>query len=321
MSVPSTHGHSAIGTVQTLRPAGSQPVQRKELMRLFARLQRVTGQTLARSADRASQLELIETKLSRIAIDGNIVTNPIGFQGAKLEAWAIGLAVTRAFEAEIAKLATYLKLEAALVPTAWAIAAAMPAEDTMGLVLESQHSTLFRLQHDIVMAMERCPYGSEQLRRDIAASLGLPRHRSDTRLKAWDQDTLEPAERTWLREAMRYGAQQWWRALDPALARLREQGELAARLCYCHVTPGLPDIIPLLRAWAATWSMEISPTVHEVESIHIPEVSDRTGALGRDPADLITVAMTRYAGQGQRPLAPIAEMFSQAAPSGSASIM
>jgi len=330
VSIPGLYVHSVIGRVQMVRSQPEREIGQRELLRLLSRLYDTTEHLAAvatvhksgsASTVSSSSFEFLQAKVIEMRVDGYEVTMPIRFRGSKLEAAAVALFAEAPFMDELRLLMTYLELAPTAVATSWAIASCMNEQEALGLVLDSHETTLFLLRRGTVVALERCAFGGEELARDLAVALGLPRFRTDALQDAHRQGELDEKQIGQLEEGMRYSARQWLQSLNGALSRIAEQNPLPHRLCFWEMFPGFPALEQILRGWMETWPLDRFPVVRKVGLKDIPGISERTGVAGgdrgisHDPEDAAAFALAHYAGGLQEALRPLDDLFYRAATS------
>lgn len=312
VGVPSTHIVGVTSMACVLRPQPEREIGKRELSHLLSRLYHVAEQRAAlatASSDSAPSLEVVESRIIEVQVDGHAVTNPIRFRGNKVEATAMVLFAEVALIAEWQRLLDLLKLEPRLVSGSWAMASAMREQDAIGLVLHAGHSTLLWLEKGVVRSVENCAYGGNELASDLALALDIPRLRADALRAAYLRKELDEELGERLKQSMKRSARRWLEALNATLSKMAEQRDLPPRLCYAEATLGFPALEEILLAWMGTWPLDRFPSVRRLDPAYIPGISERTGKIGDDPADIQTLALAHYAGRLQSETDPMDQML------------
>lgn len=306
LGLPGRHMHSVIGQVQMVRAQPEREITERELYRLLVRLYNATEQLAARTVSSSSSrpqypLGLLETKVIEIRVDGNEVTTPVRFRGDRLEARAVGLYADGATLAELSRLADCLELTILPVANSWAMASAMNEQEAVGLIVESHETVILTLRRGTVIGLDRLPHGGAELMRDLAVHLGLPRFRISALREAYLSGQLDDEWHDLLREGVSHVVVPWLRGIAAALNRLAESDNLPSRLCFCEMDVPFPMLAGALQSWMESWPVDEFPTVRRLDIRDIAGISERTGTLRQDPADMGVMALARYAGVLARP--------------------
>jgi len=323
LSISGGHTRSVTAAVQMARPEPNKEIGQREINRLLQELHQatekeaaaLTASTTEKRRASAQSLALWDVRLAEVAVDDHVVTSPWRFRGARLGAAAVALFVDQTVMEELHWLVTYLELSARLVAMPWALASAMSEQDAaisdmVGCVLDTRESTLFWLRRGTVAAIESCSHGSQDLLRDLGVSLGVPRFRADDLCQAYCAGELEEPDAVRVESGMGYAERQWVSALQAPFAQLLPQGDAAlpaqpARLWYWQMARAWPGLEEMLHAWAGTWPVDRAPTVASGTVQNVPGVSDRTGLIGQEPADLPLVALAHHAGYLEKAIDPL----------------
>ncbi len=306
VGLPGRHVHSVIGQVQMVRAQPEREITERELYRLLVRLYNTTEQLAARTAFPSSSrpqypLGLLETKVVEIRVDGHEVTTPVRFRGGKLEARAVGLYADGATLAELSRLADSLELAMLPVANSWAMASAMNEQEAVGLIVEGHETVVLMLRRGTVVSLDRVPHGGAELMRDLAVHLGLPRFRVGALREAYLAGRLDDEWCELLRDGVSHAVVPWLQGIAAALNRVAEGDGFSARLCFYEVGAPFPMLAGALQSWMQSWPVDEFPTVRRLDIRDIGGISERTGALGQDPADIAVMALARYAGVLAKP--------------------
>ena len=142
---------------------------------------------------------------------------------------------------------------------------------------------------------------SVELMRDLAVHLGLPRFRVSALREAYLAGQLDDEWYDLLRDGVSHAVVPWLQGIAAALNRVAEADGLPARLCFCEAGAPFPMLAGALQSWMESWPVDEFPTVRRLDIRDIAGISERTGTLGQDPADMGVMALARYAGVLARP--------------------
>ena len=229
-----------------------------------------------------TKLELLETSLAAVRLDGRMVTSPLGLQGAKLTAAVFNVVVADQYLRVVKTVAERLGLEILAVASTWqALASAMPEKEGICLDVGGRATDLTLVRNGKAWSTASVPLGGREFTRELVTTFELSDADAERLKVAYSLGQLDPRVNDQVRSAMVQQLEEWAKAVDASLVELCGSDEPPRHFRLCGGSSVLPDIAEVVRSypWTRTLDRSRHPEVRLMRPSEIPHVLDRTGSL------------------------------------------
>jgi hypothetical protein len=274
-------------TVTHRRRSPSSRVTERELLEVVRRAQRLALRQLgedvgSRIADHWTKLELLESSVTAVRIDGHGVTSPVGLQGERLAVTVFNVVVPAAYLRGVESVIEGLGLEILKVTSCWQAVAAAASEKRGICVDLGGHTTGVMLVHgNSALTTASLPIGGRDFTTQLATAFELTDEDAERLKLAYSRGRLDP------RVASRVGAvlgqlvERWMGELEGALGTLCGVEGLPGKFSLCGGGSILPGVAEALRSypWERRLKCKQHPEVQLIRPEEIRDVLDGTGQL------------------------------------------
>jgi cell division protein FtsA len=275
--------HSA--SVQRSDPA--KRVSEGELGEVLRRVQRLALRELAeksgpRPMETGSELELLETAVCGMWIDGRSVTSPLGLPGTKLSAAVLNVVVPASYSGMVKQVIERLGLEILELASMWrALASAARQKDGVCVDVGGGSTDVVLLREGSAWATRSLPLGGSSFTAHLAGAFDLPWADAERLKLAYSSGQLEGRLQESVQAAVREVLREWAASLGETVRTMYGGHGVPRRFSICGGSSGLPELVEFVRAfpWSEPASGALRPEVAVLRPWEIPGVLDRTGAL------------------------------------------
>ena len=246
------------------RPDASGRVSERELRDVVKRAQRLALRQLgdnvsARLGSSGTKLELLETSLAAVRLDGRMVTSPLGLQGAKLTAAVFNVVVADQYLRVVKTVAERLGLEILAVASTWqALASAMPEKEGICLDVGGRATDLTLVRNGKAWSTASVPLGGREFTRELVTTFELSDADAERLKVAYSLGQLDPRVNDQVRSAMVQQLEEWAKAVDASLVELCGSDEPPRHFRLCGGSSVLPDIAEVVRSYPWTRTLDRS---------------------------------------------------------------
>lgn len=217
-AVPTAWTRGAMGVGGVERTALELPITREECVEPLVRAGRRAMRNLGRLTD-DGEWQLLDATLIAFSINGNPVTEPVGFRGHELQAAVFVVAARRDQLAALPKIAEALQLEPPqMVAEPLALAATL-AESGLLIQVGQVTTQAVLVRKGAPLAVGHIPCGGRQWIRALTDTFHLSPERADALLRAWSSGRLTPQARQTVEQVCRPLWDEWLRALIAEIRR------------------------------------------------------------------------------------------------------
>jgi len=310
-----------VTTAQTLSVTNqrSNPQKRvsdRELTDVLKRAQRLALRQLARRIrhiQRAEQeeVELLETSVADIQIDGRRVTTPLGFRGQRLTVSVSNVVVSSSYLRAIEAMTEELGLELLATASGWqALASILSEKEGICIDVGGMASDIVVVRNGKAWATASIPAGGRHFTKHLAETLGLPWREAETLKLAYSRGRVQMPGEDDVRAAMSRVLDAWVGAVEATLKRLCGPASLPHRFYLCGGGSSLPGIVDTLRShpWMERLDFSRHPEVQLMQPWEIATVLDRTGQLA-DRRHISPMAVASYVMSGDSKADPLGRVL------------
>lgn len=313
VGLPGSHLLGRSWPVVQRRARPDRPVEERELSALLERALRLDVNRLLGIAPDDGHWLLVDSAPVTLSIDGQGVTDPVGFRATEMgatvfaalaEAGTIATWQTAAEEMEFRELI--------LVSTPTALAASVSLPQSLLLDVGGECTDLLWCRGGRPVALHSLPSGGSALTRSLVRKWNLAPDRAERLKKAYVAGRLTAEANGEVQTVMLPVLQEWLRQVEEGLARLDPDEALPSRLYLLgggSAAPGVAESVSEL-AWSQRLTFERHPEVHRLRPTDVPQVVNRS-ELGRGGGDVAALALAAWAGRQQQPPARPARLLSQ----------
>lgn len=310
-----------VTTAQTLSVTNqrSNPEKRVsdgELTELLKRAQRLALRQLGRRIrhiQRAQQeeVELLETSVADIQIDGRRVTTPLGFRGRRLTISVSNVVVSSSYLRAIEAMTEELGLELMATASGWqALASILSEKEGICIDIGGMASDVVVVRNGKAWETASIPLGGRHFTRHLAQTLGLSWRDAESLKLAYSRGRVQMPAEDDVRAAMSRVLDAWVGEVEGTLRRLCGPASLPHRFCLCGGGSSLPGIVNTLRSypWMERLDFSRHPEVQLMQPWEIATVLDRTGRLA-DQQDISPMAVASYVMSGDSKTDPLGRVL------------
>jgi cell division ATPase FtsA len=289
-------------TVTHRRSQPGRRVTEKELGDLIQRAQRLALQEIG---DRRSphpggsgaQLELLESGVVDVNVDGREVTTPVGLNGKTIAVTVFNVVVPASYRQLLRAVASQLGLEILDVMSSWqALASAIPERTAVCIDVGGTGTDIVLTRGSRAWTTGRVPLGGLDVTAQIAGALELSQSEAERCKLAYSLGQIDFGLEERLCAVLDEALGKWLEALETALSLLCEPEGLPRQIVLCGGGSSLPGI--LKRVGGHPWMNRLvcagDPEVRSMLLEHVPDVLDGTGQL-RAAEYVCAVALAGYA--------------------------
>ena len=292
-------------TVMHRRSEPGRRVTERELGDVVKRAQRVALQELGdnvspRLGGPEAKLELLESGLAGIKVDGRSVTTPVGLYGETIAVTVSNVAVPAPYRTFLRTVASELGLEILGVMSSWqALASAIPDRRAVCIDVGGSGSDIVLVHSSRAWAAARVPLGGLDFTAQIARALRLSPSDAERCKLAYSLGQLDIGLEERLRSALDEVLGEWLSGLEQALTPLCGLEGLPRQIVLCGGGSSLPGIVETVgdHPWMTRLNCSGGPEVRPMLPEQVPGILDGTGQL-RDAQYACAVVLAAYATGG-----------------------
>lgn len=287
-------------TVTTLkRKDAQQPISQAELRDLITEAQR---QTLQKSRKELAwetgyseiDVQLVNSAVVTVRIDGYAVSNPIGFRGKVVEVGIYTAYAPTVHVGALQSIADGLGLDLLSIATEpYAVARCFGTEDfgdisSIFIDVGGGTTDIAVVRSGGLEGTKMFGLGGRAFTRRIASELKLPFREAEQQKLAYSNGTLKKkAENERISEIIAHDAAVWLSGVQMALEefvgseRFQDNPLLPSRIYLCGGGSLLPDLKAALeqKAWSVGLPFAKQPEVQYIKPEHVSNVIDKTASL------------------------------------------
>jgi len=274
-------------TVTRRRGIQSSRVTERELREVVRRAQRLALRQLgeiagSRCADQGTKLELLESTVTAVQIDGRGVTSPIGLHGERLAVTVFNVVAPSAYLRAAESVIEGLGLEILKVTSCWqAVAAA--ASEKRGICVDLGGTTtgVMLVHGNRALATASLPIGGRDFTTQLAATFDLSDADAERLKIAYSRGQLDAHSTSRVGEALEQLLESWIGEVEKALVALCGSDGLPNQFSLCGGGSILPGVAEVLRShpWARRLKCSQHPEVQLIRPEEIRDVLDATGQI------------------------------------------
>jgi cell division ATPase FtsA len=265
----------------------SSRVTERELGEVVRRAQRLAlrqlGEVVGSSCeDQGTKLELLESSVTAVRIDGRGVTNPIGLYGERLAVTVFNVVLPAAYLRVAESVIGELGLEILKVTSCWqAVAAAAPEKRGICVDLGGTTTGVMLVHGNRALATASIPIGGRDFTTQLATSFELSDEDAERLKIAYSGGRLDPGVASRVGAALEPVLEGWIAELEGALVTLCGSEGLPSQFSLCGGASILPGVVEVLRShtWFRRLKCSQHPEVRLIRPEKIRDVLDATGQL------------------------------------------
>lgn len=302
VGLPGSHLVARAWPVVQRRARPERPVEERELQALLERALRLAVNRLLSTATAESDWLLVDSAPVALSIDGQGVTDPIGFRAAEMGA------VVFAALAQTSTITTWRTVaqemdfrELTLVGTPTALAKSIPLPQGMLIDIGGESTDIIWCRTGRPAALHSVPCGGSVLTRLLARQWRLAPDRAERLKRAYVAGRLAKESGETVQGVLLPGIQTWLGQVEEGLAHLNVDEALPSRLSLLGGGSAVPEIVDSVGAlaWSRRLTFERHPEVDRLRPTDVPGVVNRT-ELGRNLGDVAPLALAAWAAQQQQ---------------------
>lgn len=289
---PLTHRRSEPGRRVTERELGDL-VQRAQRLAF----QELGDRTSPRLGGPGEQLELLESGVVEVKVDGRDVTTPVGLHGETIAVTVFNVVVPASYGRLLRAVASQLGLEILDVMSSWqALASAIPERRAVCVDVGGTGTDVVFVRSSRAWATARVPLGGAYFTAQIARALQLPESDAERCMLAYGLGQVDIGLEERLRAALDEALGEWLGALEKALTPLCGSEGLPRQIVLCGGGSSLPGMLKRVggHPWLTRLNCSGDPEVRPMRLEQIPGILDGTGQI-RDADYVCAVALAAYA--------------------------
>ena len=296
-----TRGWAASVTQRRAHP--TREIEERELEALLARGLRLAVNRLTDSGDRA--WTLLDAVPVALGVDGQGVTDPVGFRGREMTASvfaAVAPAATIAAWRERSEKSAF----GSLTLTAGPLALAACPNGPQGLVLDigGAHTAALWWRAGRPLATSSVDVGSRLLTECLSRKWGLSSEKAETLQRAFAAGHLAAEVRGQIVEAMEPALAVWFQSVEGMLAEMQAGADqpLPHRLLICGGGSSVPAMAETARGLVLSQRLvfERYPELDRLRPEDVPGIVNRTES-GQGPGDVSALALAAWAVRSMEP--------------------
>ncbi len=243
-------------------------------------------------------VRLVHSALASIRIDGEAVSNPLHYQGERLDVSVFNAFAPAAQLQAVEAVARELDLElvaAVSEPYAMARAAATPETLELGAIfidVGGGHTNVAVVRQGALEATRMVALGGHAFTRKLAADLGVPREQAEALKRRHADGQLSGEQRDRVHASLAEAAEVLAQGVALILHQMGQGGTLPATVRLCGGGCLLPELIEqlaLLR-WTEYLPFLQTPVFTRLSPEELPGIHDTTGLLA-SPADITPMGL------------------------------
>lgn len=282
----------------------SNPTKRirdKELRTVVERAQRSAVQQLARKIEplQSSQehrVELLESTVTDIRVDGHSVTNPVGFRGGNLTVAVFNVVVSSSHLRAIEAITEDLGLEILTAISGWqALASMLREREGICMDVGGKATDIILVRNGKAWATGSFPLGGGDFTKHLAETFGLSWKDAEALKLAYARGMIEGPSEARVGEAIGRVMKAWLGGVETTLNGLSGSHPLPHHFNLCGGGSSLPGMLEVMRShpWTEVLSFGRHPQVRLMQPEEVSRVLDRTGQLGGEQ-DVAPLALARH---------------------------
>ncbi|HUS70809.1 MAG TPA: cell division FtsA domain-containing protein [Anaerolineae bacterium] len=292
-------------TVTHRRSEAGRRVTERELGDVVQRAQRLALQELGDNVNPRlgcpeGNLELLESGVAGVKVDGHGVTTPVGLHGETITVTVFNVVVPAPYRILLRTVASELGLEILDVMSSWqALASAIPDRRAVCIDVGGSGTDIVLVHSSRAWDTARVPLGGLGFTAQIARAFRLSRSDAERCKLAYSLGQLDAGLEERLRAALDEVLAEWLRELEKALTPLCGSEGLPRQIVLCGGGSSLPGIVESVgdHPWMSRLNCSGDPEVRAMLPERVPGILDGTAQL-RDAQYACAVALAAYATGG-----------------------
>ncbi len=282
----------------------SSPAKRigdRELRGVVQRAQRLALRQVGRKIElvqgsQEAKVELLESAVTDMRVDGHSVTNPLGFRGQKLTVAVFNVVVSSSYLRAIEAVTKDLGLEVLTKVSGWQALAYMLGErEGICIDVGGKATDIVLVRNGKAWATASLPLGGSSFTKHVAETLGLSWREAESLKLAYTPGTTKGSSETEMSEAIGRVMRAWLGGVEMALKSVSGSDPVPHQFNLCGGGSSLPGMVEAMRShpWTRALSFRRHPQVRLLEPGEVSCVLDRTGRL-RGRRDVASLALAGY---------------------------
>jgi hypothetical protein len=284
------------------RARPDRPVDERELRALLERALRLAVNRLLSSASSESDWLLVDGAPVALSIDGQGVTDPIGFRAEEIGALVFAsLAQARTITTWRAAAEEMDFRELIVVGTPAALAAALTLPQGLLIDIGGESTDIIWCRAGRPVALHSLPCGGSLLTRLLARQWHLAPERAERLKKAYVLGRLPKEAEETVQAVLLPGIRTWLGQVEEGLAHLNSDEALPSDLRLVGGGSAAAEVAESVRAlaWSQRLTFERHPEVQRLRPTDVAGVVNRT-ELGRELGDIAPLALAAWAAREQQ---------------------
>ena len=284
LAVPNTWSLMADGTITQQR---RDPERRMDATEVRAALDRAVAFVLSQQAEdtSADKMEVIYAAVTEARVDGHRVTDPLGFRGQALTLGVFLSLMGRKRSQYLRDIGHDLELDPVrLIPLLQALVVCLPASEAVGILLDDDHTDVFRVLDRRVVASRRVPQGAQHILLGVTDALGIPTADARRLQRAHRRGLLNPVEAARVEKELLKQMWSWAMDLRPTVSGVADD-TVPPRIYVCGAGGGTDSLRATLDCpeWYQGLRFARHPQISCFGPDNVAPLLDRTG--GRSAVD------------------------------------
>lgn len=236
----------ARGDVRLTRSTPEARVSPQELKAMLSRAVGFALSTPSGSGQDPSEAEAVYWAVTDARMDGQRISDLIGFRGSSIDL-SVSLTLMRRERADYLRDIAYeLELDpVVLVPLVQALAACLPSAESIGVLLEHEHTDVFRTLDGRVAECQRIPDGTRQILLGVTKGLGISERDSGRLERAYSRGQLDTVATERVERELWRQMWLWAQAIRPAIQSVAEDS-VPSSVYLCGTGDGLSSLKAVL---------------------------------------------------------------------------
>ncbi len=279
----------------------AKPINDKELRGVVERAQRSALQQLGRKAEafrscQEAKVQLLESSITDMQVDGHSVTDALGFRGENLTVAVFNVLVSSSHLRAIGAITDALGLEVLTTLSGWQpLGAALGEREGICVDVGGKATDIVLVRSGKAWATASLPLGGSDFTQHLIDTFGLSWKDAESLKLAYTRGMLKEASKAQVGEAVGRVMKAWLGGLEATLGRLSGSYPLPHQFNLCGGGSSLPGLVERMRShpWMRTIGFRRHPQVRLMQAGEVSRVLDRTGQLG-EQQDITPLALAGY---------------------------
>ena len=308
-------GELVKGATTTIRYKRSQPqvpIDLAELRKILDRVQfrafdRAREQLTWETGQKDLDVQLVNTAIVDVQIDGYRVTNPVGFQGRDVSIQLFNAFAPMVHLGALQSVAADLDLNlVSIAAEPFAVAKSVGGQESgefsaIFMDIGGGTTDIALVNNGGVEGAKMFAIGGRAFTKRIAQVAGVSFEKAEEMKLAYSAGTLGPKGVKSVQEAVMGDIEVWLSGVELSLSEFNKVDHLPSKILLCGGGTGLPEVMDALKGdWYKRLPFARRPSVSHISPSEVEKVTDKTGKLTSyadiTPMGLANVGLDALAG-------------------------